>query len=453
MLETLKNKWQTIKEKVRDDYNITQISYLTWIDQLDVHEIVNNNLLRIVFLGEQTDFAFDYLKNKYTRIFEAVIEEMTGFRLSVEFIPEQKNKENRIYEERPSTFSSYQISNINRKYTFDKFIVGANNKMAHAASISVAEKPGGQMNPLFLYSGPGLGKTHLMHAIANFILSNNPKAKVIYATSEAFMNEIIDALRNKNRNQMVYFREKYRNVDVLLIDDIQFIIGRAETTLEEFFNTFNYLYESGKQIVLSSDKPPREFNNLEERLKSRFERGLITEITLPDYETRMAILREKSVSEGYNIDNEILQYIATNIKSNIRVLEGALTKIAAYSNLNPGVPVTIEIAKENLKDLVDPENEKKLTPDNIISVVAAYYGIRPDDIKSKKRTKEIATPRHVAMYFIRVMTDHTLEDVGKILGDRDHTTISYGFEKITNEMKENEDFKKTLEVIRKKILQ
>ena len=275
-----------------------------------------------------------------------------------------------------------QNANLNPKYTFDTFVVGANNNLAHAASLAVAESPGEIYNPLFIYGGVGLGKTHLMHSIAHFILKNNPNAKVLYVTSEKFTNELIDAIRNKNNITTTEFREKYRNNDVLLIDDIQFIIGK-ESTQEEFFHTFNELHEAKKQIIISSDKPPKEIETLEERLRSRFEWGLTVDIQSPDYETRMAILRKKEEMEGYNIDNEVIKYIATNIKSNIRELEGALTKIVALSKLN-NLEITTSLAEEALKDLISPNAAREITPDLILQIVSDHLNIQSIDILGQK---------------------------------------------------------------------
>ena len=342
-----------------------------------------------------------------------------------------------------------QNANLNPRYTFDTFVVGANNNLAHAASLAVAESPGEIYNPLFIYGGVGLGKTHLMHSIGHFILKNNPKAKILYVTSEKFTNELIDAIRNKNNISTTEFREKYRNNDVLLIDDIQFIIGK-ESTQEEFFHTFNALYEAKKQIIISSDKPPKEIETLEERLRSRFEWGLTVDIQSPDYETRMAILRKKEELEGYNIDNEVIKYIATHVKSNIRELEGALTKIVALSKLNKR-EITTDLAEEALKDLISPGGAREITPELIIQVVSEHFGITPADISSKKRNKEIVYPRQIAMYLCRTMTSTPLQGIGKCLGDRDHTTIIHGAEKITADLEKNESLRSTLEILKKKL--
>ena len=347
------------------------------------------------------------------------------------------------------SLEAIQNANLNPRYTFDTFVVGANNNLAHAASLAVAESPGEIYNPLFIYGGVGLGKTHLMHSIAHFILKNNPKAKILYVTSEKFTNELIDAIRNKNNISTTEFREKYRNNDVLLIDDIQFIIGK-ESTQEEFFHTFNALYESKKQIIISSDKPPKEIETLEERLRSRFEWGLTVDIQSPDYETRMAILRKKEELEGYNIDNEVIKYIATNIKSNIRELEGALTKIVALSKLNKK-EITIELAEEALKDLISPGEIKTITPEYIVSMVAEQYEVSPEEIISQKRSRNIARPRQVVMYLCRNMLNIPLQEVGRALGGRDHTTIMHGVDKITEELKTDPSLQNTIDILKKKL--
>ena len=343
-----------------------------------------------------------------------------------------------------------QNANLNPKYTFDSFVVGANNNLAHAASLAVAESPGEIYNPLFIYGGVGLGKTHLMQSIANFILKNNPKAKILYVTSEKFTNELIDAIRNKNNISTTEFREKYRNNDVLLIDDIQFIIGK-ESTQEEFFHTFNALHEAKKQIIISSDKPPKEIETLEERLRSRFEWGLTVDIQSPDYETRMAILRKKEEMEGYNIDNEVIKYIATNIKSNIRELEGALTKIVALSKLEKNREINIALAEKALKDIIAPGDKKEVTPEFIIEVVADHFNLTPLDIVSQRRNKEIVYPRQIAMYLCRNMTDTGLQNIGKSLGGRDHTTILHGIDKITADLEGNPTLQNTIDILKKKI--
>ena len=355
----------------------------------------------------------------------------------------QKTRVNAIYEK----------ANLNPKYTFDTFVVGSNNNFAHAASLAVAESPGEIYNPLFLYGGVGLGKTHLMHSVAHYILEHDPSKKVLYVTSETFTNELIDALKvGKNGNElaMTTFREKYRNNDVLLIDDIQFIIGK-ESTQEEFFHTFNVLHSAGKQIVLSSDKPPKEMETLEERFRSRFDWGLIADIQPPDYETRMAILRKNAEACNKPVDDEIFKYIATNIKSNIRELEGAFNRIIAKSKIENQSEITMELAEDALKDIINPDKPKEITPELIIEVVAEHFGVSPEDITSKKRNSEFVQPRQVVMYLCRKLTDTSYVNIGKLLGKKDHTTIIHGVNKIEDELKNNDELAGKVETIKKKI--
>ncbi len=455
--EIVNKKWPQIQEKFRLDYNLTSVSYNTWIEPLEVGSVAKDGILEIIFTGENSSFALDHLTKRFSVLMKVTIEEVTGQSVDIRFVPEPKKPSQSLYQnnkESDSVYSLTERSGIKKEYTFDNFILGSSNDEAHAAALAVAENPGKVFNPLFIYSNPGLGKTHLMHAIANFILDKDKTAKVRYVTSETFMNDYIDACLKKNRPAMVEFQKKYRDVDILLIDDIQYIFGRGEDTLVEFFNTFNDLYVKGHQIVISSDKPPKDFATLEDRFKSRFMQGLIQEIKAPVYATRMAILNRKVQDSGCKFNDEVLQYIAKNVKSDIRKLEGALGKIVSTQHLHNSElePVSLDTAKDLLKDFIDEESQRTPTPDDIIKAVAEYYKIRPEDIKSKKRTKEIATPRHVAMYLIRVMTDYTLKDVGEIIGSRDHTTIKYGFEKIMTEMNEREEFKKTIETLKKKIL-
>ena len=359
--------------------------------------------------------------------------------------------------QKKKTKSAAEKAGLNPKYKFDTFVVGGNNNFAHAASLAVAESPGEVYNPLFLYGGVGLGKTHLMHSIAHFILDKNAKKKVLYVTSETFTNELIEALKNGrtagNESAMSKFRDKYRNNDVLLIDDIQFIIGK-ESTQEEFFHTFNHLHTSGKQIIISSDKPPKDIETLEARLRTRFEWGLIADISAPDYETRMAILQKKielDHLEKYNIPRDVLQYIAENIKTNIRELEGSLNKLIALYKLNNNDVIDISLASEALRDIVSSQNNRKVTPELILDIVSDHFGISIADLKSNKRSADIANPRQIAMYLIRTMTEVPLKGIGIILGGKDHSTVKYGVEKITNEMKRNETLSNTINIIKKKI--
>ena len=453
MLEKIKEKWDQILLHIKEEHELTDVSFKTWLLPTEPYDVKGNTLQILVpdihFLG--------YIKRKYGFLLQITIEELTGIECELEFVTleqvgarqEEADKSQLINRALEVNRQVIQNANLNPRYTFDSFVVGANNNLAHAASLAVAESPGEIYNPLFIYGGVGLGKTHLMHSIGHFILKNNPQAKVLYVTSEKFTNELIDAIRNKNNISTTEFREKYRNNDILLIDDIQFIIGK-ESTQEEFFHTFNSLYEAKKQIIISSDKPPKEIETLEERLRSRFEWGLTADIQSPDYETRMAILRKKEELEGYNIDNEVIKYIATNVKSNIRELEGALTKIVALSKLNKQ-EITIELAEEALKDLISPNETKEVTPELIIQVVADHFGITPLDISSQKRNKEVVFPRQIVMFLCRSMTDTPLQAIGKYLGGRDHTTIIHGYEKIGADMDKNESLRNTIEILKKKI--
>ncbi|MGN0397935.1 MAG: chromosomal replication initiator protein DnaA [Candidatus Fimimorpha sp.] len=451
MIDLLKEKWEEIKENLKEEYDITIVSFNTWIKPLEVQS-VEDTLVKVVVTDGSDKFVIDYLTKKYQRLLQVMIEETIDFHCQVEFVlPNDKgsSSDSSFYGRDSYSIASMNL-NLNPRYTFDTFVVGANNKFAHAASLAVAESPAQRYNPLFIYGGVGLGKTHLMHSIAHFILKHDSNMKVMYVTSERFTTELIDAIRNKNNVSAADFREKYRNIDVLLIDDIQFIIGK-ESTQEEFFHTFNFLHENNKQIVISSDKPPKAFETLEERLRSRFEMGLPVDISSPDYETRMAILRKKEEMEGYNIDTEIIQYIAANIKSNIRELEGALTKITAYAKLYK-TDITLEVAENALRDLISPDEEDDIPPEYIVEVVAEHFGYSPADLTSQKRSKGIVYPRQIAMYLCREITDLSLQQIGKALGRRDHTTVLHGAEKIANDLKTDEALLSTIEILRKKIV-
>ena len=453
MFSLLNDKWSDIKEYIKEEYEISNVSYDTWIAPLRLSSVDGDTVFIELPEDEVGGNFISYIDKKYNLYFKVAIEEKTGFHCEVRFITsaDKQKTETEENEEYDDDFPSQAsiAANLNPRYTFSTFVVGANNKFAHAASLAVAESPAERYNPLFIYGGVGLGKTHLMHSIAHFILKNNPAAKVLYTTSENFTNELIDAIRTKNNYTITQFREKYRKIDVLLIDDIQFIINK-ESTQEEFFHTFNYLHENNKQIVISSDKPPKAFTTLEERLRSRFEMGLPVDISSPDYETRMAILRKKEELEGYNIDNEILKYIATNIKSNIRELEGALTKIIAFSKLY-NTQLTMEAAEEALKDLISPNAQKEVTPALIIEVVAEHFGFTTEDLISTKRNREVVYPRQIAMYLCRTMTPTPLQAIGTALGKKDHTTIMHGIQIIEKDLKTDETLASTIEILKKKI--
>lgn len=450
-LEKVIEKWDEILQNIKEEHDITEVSYKTWLLPLKP-DSVDKDILNILVPEE---IFLTYVKKKYEFILRYTIEDVTGYALEPRFVlkneENEEPKEKKLIQNNTAEVSqaAIQTANLNPRYTFDTFVVGKNNNLAHAASLAVAESPGEIYNPLFIYGGVGLGKTHLMHSVAHFILKNNPKAKILYVTSEKFTNELIDAIRNKNNVTPTEFREKYRNNDVLLIDDIQFIIGK-ESTQEEFFHTFNTLYESKKQIIISSDRPPREIETLEDRLRSRFEWGLTVDIQPPDYETRMAILRKKEELEGYNIDNEVIKYIASNVKSNIRELEGALTKIVAMSKLYKK-EIDIKLAEEALKDLISPNLAREITPQLIISVVAEHFGMSPADLTGQKRSKELVFPRQIAMFLCGDMTGESLQNIGKAFGGRDHTTIIHGTKKINSELKTDENLKNVVDILKKKI--
>jgi chromosomal replication initiator protein len=447
-MEMLKDNWDTIKETVRKEYNLSDISYHTWVEPLEFHNI-ENDVVRIVIPSDQAH-ALNYISAKYKSYFQVTITELFDHAYDVTFILE---KDVKPIDGTDTSLPIYNINhshaNLNPKYKFDTFVVGSNNKFAHSASLAAAESPGEAYNPLYLYGGPGLGKTHLMHSIGHFILDENPTKNVLYVTSEEFTNEVIESIRSGNAAAMTKLREKYRTVDVLMIDDVQFIIGK-ESTQEEFFHTFNVLHSARKQIILSSDKPPKEMETLDERFRSRFEWGLIADIQPPDYETRVAILRKNSEMTNRKIDEKIIDYIATNIKSNIRELEGAFNKIFAYAKLNK-VELNLEMAHEALKDVIYPNKPKEITPTLIINVVAEQFGIRPDEITSKKRNAEVVIPRQVVMFLCREMTAMPYKSIGNILGKKDHTTVMHGAEKIADDMKSNQDLQNKVNLIRKKL--
>lgn len=455
MYDLVVSKWDEILEILKKEHDIMDVSFNTWIKPLEVYS-VENNIVSLLVPDE--NIATTYLHKKYYLPLKVVIQEVTGQLLDLEFLhpsdikSKSSNKSSsqpNINENQDSNYSKKLEANLNPNNTFDNFVVGGNNNFAHAYALAVAESPAEMYNPLFIYGGVGLGKTHLMHSIGNFILDRNPDIKIRCVTSEVFTNEVINAIRSDNQTAIKDFRDKYRNLDVLLIDDIQFIIGK-DRSQEEFFHTFNTLIESNKQIVISSDKPPKQMALLEDRFKSRFEMGLTVDISSPDYETRMAIIKKKAELEGYDIEEDIFQYIANNIKSNIRELEGALTKIVAFSRVSRK-PVDLDIAKEVLKDIISPDDNKKITPEIIISTVADHFGISVVDISSKKKTKEIVYPRQVAMYLCRNMTDTSQQVVGQLLGKKDHTTVIHAIDKIQKELETNESTKNTIDIIKKKL--
>ncbi len=448
--DIIKQRWQEIKEHIRDEYRLSDISYKTWIKNLEIEDIKDHVVH--VRIPSNKSLMLSYIVDNFQVFFEIAITEMLNENYKVEFHLMEDNQKKEEEEKKPvSPVSSEQIENANLipKYRFDTFIVGRNNNFAQSACVAVAESPGNTYNPLFLYGGAGLGKTHLMHSIGHYILEMNPSKRVLYVTSEQFTNEVIESIRSGNAASMARLRDKYRTVDVLLIDDIQFIIGK-ESTQEEFFHTFNELHQAGKQIVLSSDRPPREMETLDERFRSRFEWGLIADIQPPDYETRMAILRKNAEMTGRHLDDEILEYIATNIKSNIRELEGAFNKIIAYTRLH-NVDANLANAREALKDIVDPDRQNIITPDMIMQVVCEHYDVRAANILSRKKNAALVLPRQIIMYICREYTDATLDQVARLLGKRDHSTVMHGVDKIKKDLVTNGELRGNVDVILKKL--
>ncbi len=444
--------WDEIIQRLKIEHGLSDVSFKTWIAPLEVYKVEDS----VVYILVPLKGGIDYIEKKYTLALKVCIAEVTGQEYEVEFISVDDPSQLRAMSENANKINRNEIfekANLNPKYTFDTFVVGSNNQFAHAASLAVAESPGEIYNPLFLYGGAGLGKTHLMHSIAHFILENDINKKVLYVTSETFTNELIEALKIGKSNNLAEFKKKYRDIDVLLVDDIQFIIGK-ESTQEEFFHTFNHLHSSGKQIIISSDKPPKDIETLEARLRTRFEWGLIADISSPDYETRMAILYKKIELDGlqkYNIPNDVIQYIATNIKSNIRELEGSFNKLIALHKLKHA-EININLAAEALKDIISPNETRQITPELILDTVSEHFGVAVADLKSGKRNSNIAIPRQIVMYLCRELTDIPLKTIGIMLGGRDHSTVNHGVEKIKEEIKMDEALNNTVEIIKKKII-
>lgn len=423
---------------------ITPLSFNTWIKPLKPLSAQND-----CFTLETDDIFFkDLINDRYLNLIENVIKQITNMPYSVKItIPNENSNKSPLNNTIDDSIDPLDIeSNINSKYTFETFVVGKSNNFAHAAALAVAEAPGSAYNPLFLYGGVGLGKTHLMHSIAHYILSQKPFAKIVYVSAEKFVNELVNSIRNEKN---IEFRNKYRNIDVLLIDDIQFIAEKVGTQ-EEFFHTFNTLHESGKQIIISSDRPPKEIKPLEDRLRSRFEWGLIADIQPPDYETRLAILWKKAETENMDVPDDVMEFIAKSIDSNIRELEGALTRVSAYAKLT-NQKVSLEFATNTLKDFLSKDGKKVINVELIQQIVASYYNIKTEEIKSKKRTQEITYPRQIAMYLCRNLTDLSLPKIGEAFGGRDHTTILHGYEKIAKDLKKDDALNKIIHDLESRI--
>lgn len=452
-MDIISEKWEEIKINIKNEFEITDIAFNIWIAPLK-YIGCNNKLVTISVPNNQSQMV-EYISKKYKSCFLAYISEMMGEFYEIEFILEPESIDiNKPESDTTARANLLKASNLNNKYKFESFVVGSNSTMAHSACLAVAESPGKDFNPLFIYGGSGLGKTHLMNAIGHYIVENYDNMKVLYVTSEEFTNEVIESIRlgnsSGNTSAMTKLREKYRNIDVLLIDDIQFVIGK-QATQEEFFHTFNALHSAGKAIIISSDKHPKEMTTLDERFRSRFEWGLIVDIQPPVYETRVAILQRYAETFDKQVPAEVIDYIATNIKSNVRELEGAFNKVNAFSKINQNRPIDIDLAKEALKDTIFPDKPTIITPNIILEIVAEHFNINTEDIISKKRSAEIATPRHIFMYLCKEMTDTTLKAIGA-LTERDHATVIHGVEKIKKEVENNQEMKDKIEILKNKIL-
>ncbi len=438
--EAMIDLWNRAKELLKEE--TTVITYETWIQSLELKSINDN----IIVLLATNSFQRDTVESRYLDLLTNTFNFITNKKCKV--IIKLEDEETDTLNQMPALGNNKVLLNsgLNPKYTFSTFVVGSNNKFAQAAAMGVAETPGSKYNPFFIYGGVGLGKTHLMHSIGNQILANNPNSNILYVTSETFTNQLINALKDQATEK---FREKYRNIDVLLIDDIQFIANK-KSTQEEFFHTFNTLYEAGKQIVLSSDKPPKDIELLEDRLKSRFDWGLIADISNPDYETRLAILRKKTQLDNIIIDDEILSNIATRIDSNIRELEGTLNKLIAKASLT-GSPITMEMTEKAINDIVSM-HDKVISSEYIQDVVGKYFSIEPQDLRGSKRSNDVTFPRQIAMYLCRNVAQMSLPQIGIDFGKRDHTTVMHACNKIEKEVKTNSNTKLIVESVKKILL-
>ena len=439
--ENIYELWSKAKELLKNE--TTVITYETWIQPLEIKSIDDN----VIVLVATNSFQRDTVESRYIDLLTNTFNFITHKKCNV-FIKLDTEDADTILNQNNSIGNNKVLINsgLNPKYTFNTFVVGNNNKFAQAASMGVSENPGSKYNPFFIYGGVGLGKTHLMHAIGNEILRNNINTKVLYVTSETFTNQLINALRDQATEK---FRNKYRNIDILLIDDIQFIANK-KSTQEEFFHTFNALYESGKQIVISSDKPPKDIELLEDRLKSRFEWGLIADISNPDYETRLAILRKKTQLDNIIIDDEILSAIATRLDTNIRELEGTLNKLIAKASLTNS-PITMEMTQKAIDDIV-AQQQKVISSDYIQEVVGKYFNIDPADLKSSKRSNDVTFPRQIAMYLCRNIAQMSMPQIGRDFGNRDHSTVMHSCNKIEKEIKNNSNTKLIVESVQNLLL-
>ncbi|MEI6602791.1 MAG: chromosomal replication initiator protein DnaA [Clostridia bacterium] len=446
MSKYMKEYWTNALSLIKKE--VTDISYKTWILPIKPHSITGN----VFYLLVESSFQKDFIVNRFSDLIKNCINQANSVKYKILFLDSadalvSESVETSVPEpQKDDTSYSFLNSLLNSKYTFDTFVIGAGNRLAHAGAVAVSENPSKSYNPLFIYGGSGLGKTHLLHSIGHHILSQNPKTKVLYVSSELFANELINAIKDKATEA---FRTKYRNIDVLMIDDIQFLAGK-EQTQEEFFHTFNSLYQSNKQIILSCDQPPKEITTLEERLRSRFAWGLIADIQAPDLETRIAILKKKAESENVVVPENVLVYIASNVSSNIRDLEGALNKLIAYCTLL-NTDMTEECAEKVLNDMLHSNSKRTVTCDIIINTVARYFEIRNEEIIGKKRNKEYTFPRHISMFLCRELTDYSLPHIGTVFS-KDHTTIMHGIEKIGDDAARNPETKRVLDEIKVNII-
>ncbi len=455
-METLvKEKWSEIIAYLRDEYLINGVLFRTWIEPLEVVSFYNGILIISIDEKKQGDIL-NLIEKKYKIPLQVAIEVKTGSQVDIQFRYKSELQADRVSSYNNGDNLEYKYPFLSNGHSFDNFVVSGSNNIAYAASVAVAENPNGQVyNPLFLYSGPGLGKTHLMHSIARYILQNNPDYHVTYTTSEEFTNDVVDAIRtNKQKGDTIAtskLRKKYRNIDVLLLDDIQFIVGKDSTQIE-FFNTFESLYQSGKQLVISSDRPPNQMEELDMRYRSRFNSGMTIDIQPPDFETSMAILKNKQELSDKKLDDKILDFIATNIKSNIRDLEGAYNKILLCSRFTkPNEKITLEMAEEALKDLISPDDEKIITADYIIDVVAEHFNLDKDALLSPKKTKDIAVPRQICMYLCNELTNLTQTEIATKLKRNNHSTVIHGVNRIKESLNVDKEISNTISVLRKKL--
>ena len=438
--ENLTELWNKAQELLKQETTI--IAFQTWIQPLEIKSMTDN----VIVLIASNAFQQETLQSKYLDLITNIFNYITNKKCNVVIKLKDDDTSASLKEARTSNGKNFSSSGLNPKYTFNTFVVGNNNKFAQAAAMGVSESPGTKYNPFFIYGGVGLGKTHLMHSIGNQILDNNPNSKVLYVTSEDFTNQLINALKDQATEK---FKEKYRNIDVLLIDDIQFIANK-KSTQEEFFHTFNTLHQSGKQIVISSDKPPKDIELLEDRLKSRFEWGLIADISNPDYETRLAILRKKTQIDNIIIDDEILSAIATRVDTNIRELEGTLNKLIAKASLT-GSPITMAIAQKAIDDIV-AQKQKVISSEYIQDVVGKYFNVDPQDLVGAKRSNDVTFPRQIAMYLCRNVAQMSMPQIGRDFGKRDHSTVMHACDKIEKEIKTNSNTKLIVESVKNLLL-